>query len=66
MCVTLVSLPWNCIIPSKLSATDDNEPETPRDSVRRAGALAVYATELRRAGETSLLEATDESEYQRP
>ena len=64
--MTLVSLAWNCIIPSKLSATDDNGPETPPDSTRRAGALAVYKTELRRAGETSLLEATDESEYQRP
>ena len=63
--MTLVSLAWNCIIPSKVSASDDNEPETARDSIRRYGALAGYETALRRAGEMSLLEATDESQYQR-
>ena len=63
--MTLVSLGWNCIIPSKVSASDDNEPETARDSIRRGGALVGFETALRRAGEMSYLEATDESQYQR-
>ena len=47
--MTVVSLAWNCIIPSKVSASDDNEPETARDSIRRYRAPAGYETELRRA-----------------
>ena len=49
--MTLVSLAWNYIIPSKVRSSDDNEPETAHGSIRRGGALAGYEAELRRAAD---------------
>ena len=49
--MTLVSLAWNYIIPSKVRSSDDNEPETAHGSIRRGGARAGYEAELRRAAD---------------
>ena len=49
--MTLVSLTWNYIIPSKVRSSDDNEPETAHGSIRRGGVLAGYEAELRRAAD---------------
>ena len=46
--MTLVSLTWNYIIPSKVRASDDNELETTHGSIRRGGARAGYEAEWRR------------------
>ena len=49
--MTLVSLTWNYIIPSKVRSSDDNEPETAHGSIRRGVALAGYEAELRRGAD---------------
>ena len=59
--MTLASLAWNYIIPSKVRPNDDHESETALGSNRRGGALAGYEAELWRVDEAlrGSMEAAD-------
>ena len=60
--MTLASLVWNYIIPSKVRSNDDNESETAHGSNRRGGALAGYEAELWRAAD-ALRGSMDAADY---